>query len=50
MELFVNFIKKPFLKRILVLLIIGFGLYSVKNQITLFLLTLFLLDVLEVKT
>jgi Predicted permease len=39
METFIGFIKKPFIKRIFVLVIIGLILYSVRSLITLLLLT-----------
>jgi predicted PurR-regulated permease PerM len=43
MEILINYLKKPFIKRLLVLIVIGIGLYLIKGQITLFLLTFILI-------
>jgi predicted PurR-regulated permease PerM len=47
MEILINFLKRPFVKRLLVLVVIGFLLYLVRKQLTLFLVTFILIYLID---
>jgi predicted PurR-regulated permease PerM len=47
MEIVIAFIKKPFVRRIIILIIIGLLLYLVKSQITLLLLTYIMIFIVD---